>query len=66
MKKCVCNDNNCNGKIERFKVHSPENDAIYPNRFWGVTDYCETHAKEDLENGFVLTKANNEKAVFTL
>lgn len=66
MRKCICQSNNCKGTVNRFKIYSPESNTIYPNRFWGVSDYCEQHKQEDEGQGFVLILANEEQRTFIL
>lgn len=66
MKTCTCKSNNCNGNVERFKIYSPAENTTYPNRFWGVSDYCETHKQEDIKQGFILENATNEESTFVL
>jgi hypothetical protein len=66
MKNCICKSNECTGKVERFKIYSPKENTTYPNRFWGVSDYCNTHKNEDEKQGFVLVIANNEERTYIL
>lgn len=60
MKACSCQSNECIGKVERFSIYSPEENTIYPNRFWGVVDYCELHKKDDIQQGFILNTSDNQ------
>lgn len=66
MKICQCNSNECNGNVERYSIKSAGDDSTYPNRFWGIVDYCEKHLKEDQEQGFILTIANEEVTTYIL
>lgn len=63
---CTCSSKKCNGKVNRYKIYSPSKNTTYPNRFWGISDYCETHKKEDEEQGFVLLVSNEESKTFVL
>jgi hypothetical protein len=66
MKTCQCRSNECNGNVERYSIHSPAEKTTYPNRFWGIVDYCDTHKQDDIKQGFVLTIANEQKETFVL
>lgn len=63
---CSCDSKECNGKVNRYKIYSPSKNTTYPNRFWGISDYCETHQKKDKDQGFILLIANEEPKTFVL
>jgi hypothetical protein len=71
MKKCTCQFNNfnkteCEGEVNRFKIFSPSENTAYPNRFWGVVDYCINHKQSDESKGFILKLATDEPRVYVL
>ena len=66
MKICSCQSNTCQGNTNRYKIHSSKNDTTYPNRFWGIIDYCNLHKLDDQKQGFILTTANEEKSTYIL
>lgn len=65
MKNCTCKDNGCKGKVERFEIYSPK-ESTYPERFWGVVDYCENHKQDDINSGFILKEANDQESCYVL
>lgn len=66
MKICKCQSTECSGQIKRYSIHSPSENTTYPNRFWGITDYCDEHKRQDETFGFILKEAVQEKRIYVL
>ncbi|ALS22240.1 hypothetical protein [Paenibacillus naphthalenovorans] len=63
-KKCqgTCNnyfDKKCKGEVLTYRIISPENHK-YPNRDWGLNNYCLTAKENDERNGFVVTEIEDQ------
>lgn len=66
MKKCCgISFGKCKGEIKRFEIYSNENHT-YPNRYWGIDDYCEFHKSEDENEGFVFKEVGSNTQKVTL
>jgi hypothetical protein len=62
MKRCMgtCSIfSECKGEIKRYDIHSPKENTTYPERFWGVSDYCDIAASDDIKRGFILTESDS-------
>ncbi|KAA9007353.1 hypothetical protein F4V43_02380 [Paenibacillus spiritus] len=61
MKECMGICNHHNGVVKYYEIYSPDNNTTYPNRFWGVSAYCESAAESDKKQGFILKEVEEQR-----
>lgn len=66
MNRCICQSDYCKGEVLRYSIYPPSENILYPNRFWGVADYCKYHADDDVKNGFTLNEVSMGTHLATL